>query len=155
MTTLALEHCRVWRSSFIASEVVWSHHSRVLCPTNWFPFSTSEIEEWHHINRVFPRHQTSFSPNLSHSHYRELGWHIWVRISVQIFFTQSGTHLHIHTNMCRQTHIHCMTSSWVATWGRGRNRLPPPYTPNTLTYRAHDFLLLTWISAPALVRYIF
>lgn len=116
LTRLALELRGVWRSFFIVSEVVWSHHSRVQCPTNWFPFLTSEVGavgwgRWLHINRVFPRRQTNLSLYLLHSHYRQLGWHMQGCISLLSLSKQTGTHLPIHTGVCTQyTHTHTHTS---------------------------------------------
>lgn len=164
LTRFALELRGVWRSFFIVSEVVWSHHSWVQCPTNWFPFLTSEVGalgwgRWLHINRVFPRHRTNSSPYLLHSHYRQLGWHMRSCISLLSLSKQTGTHLPIHTGMCTQyTHTHAHTSplEWPPEdWER--NRLPPPHTPTrwpTDHISANKvFSLLTQIPTPTLVVY--
>lgn len=132
--TARIRGCGVWR--FLVSEVVWSHHSRVMCPANWFPFFISEVGGRLSVNRVFPRDwQTSTSG---------------VGFQCKCFQLRSKSHTRTHTypHRCADRCTPRQHDLFLSGHWRSRNRLPPPHPPGLVDLQSTFARIRSFFSWP-------
>lgn len=126
ITSLVLEFLRVQR---FGSITVWS------CVPQTATILYIWSKQWLHINKVFPRHNTSFSPYLLLSHYRQLRGRSWACVPEKSF-TQIWTHLCPHTHTRTDRHTHAILH-WSGHWRTGKKSNSSTTNTHMLTYGAH------------------